>query len=366
MNKKIVFLTYIPSPYRVDFFNELSNFSNLLVVYYKHGIKNPGWKKEDKKHNYNHIFLFQKSKINGLLNLIKLFNLNKNEIIIVGGYGMLIEIFSILFLKFKKIDFVLNSDGGFINKGRLKTIVKKILIKSASYYLSSGVNSSRTLNHYGANNLKIHEYHFTSLSKIDLLNKILSDKILLELRKSYNLKPNICYGIFVGQLISRKGLDILVSAVSTISNKSMEFLIIGDGEQRIKLENLVDSLSLRSRIHFLGNKSKNEVLNYLRISDIFIAPSREDIWGLVVNEALSNGLALLVSDKVGSAYSLINQGKNGYLFENENVKQLSELIDLISSGDLKSMKQESINLSKHYTIEKMVKDHLNFFKKIKY
>ena len=57
MNKKIVFLTYIPSPYRVDFFNELSNFSNLLVVYYKHGIKNTGWKKEDKKHNYNHIFL---------------------------------------------------------------------------------------------------------------------------------------------------------------------------------------------------------------------------------------------------------------------------------------------------------------------
>lgn len=362
--KKIIFLTYIPSPYRVEFFNELAKFYNLFVIYYNSGMETAGWKSQIQKHNYKHTFLFETSRLKGIFNLIQLINKNKNEIIIIGGYGMLIEIFAIFYLKILKIEFVLNSDGGFITKGRLKTIFKKILIKSASYWLSSGMNTTRTLQYYGAKKSNIYEYHFTSLTNKDVLKSLLPDDNIIEIKKSFNLKANISYAVFVGQLISRKGIDILINAISIISDKNVEFLLIGDGEQGIELEELVKSCGLESRIHFLGKKTKEEVINYLRISDIFVLPSREDIWGLVVNEAASNGLALIASDMVGSAYNLIEDGKNGYIISNENIKELALKIDLICSSNLESMKQESLEIAKNYTIERMVKDHLELFKKL--
>jgi hypothetical protein len=96
-NKKILFLTFIPSPYRVDFFNELSKFEDLFVVYYEKGVNNLGWKETNKKHNYKHVFLFSKGKINGLIKLIKILFKHRNQIIVIGGYAMFAEIFSIFF-----------------------------------------------------------------------------------------------------------------------------------------------------------------------------------------------------------------------------------------------------------------------------
>ena len=91
MNKKrkVVYLTYIPSPYKVDFFNELSKFSDLLVVYYNKNLSNLGWKNDDKAHFFKYEVLFNKSKILGLLKLIRILRNNKNEIFVVGGYSKL-------------------------------------------------------------------------------------------------------------------------------------------------------------------------------------------------------------------------------------------------------------------------------------
>ena len=362
--KKIIFLTYIPSPYRVDFFNELNKFSNLFVVYYNKSMLNSGWKNTKKNHNYKFIYLFDKSKIKGLLKLIKIINNNKDEIFVIGGYSMLAEIISIFYLRLLGINFILSSDGGFITKGFIKTIIKKKLIKSAKYWLSSGINTSNTLQYYGAKSSNIFEFHFTSLSKKDILNELISAKEKNKLKTNANLKTDILYLTYVGQLIFRKGVDILIEAISSIKHENIEVLIIGDGELFSELKALVKSKGMEKKIHFLGKQSKINVLNYLKMSDLFVMPSRDDIWGLVLNEALSIGLPLIASNKVGSSFNLIHRGINGYIIESGNVNELSNSIDLICSSDIRSMQRESLKIAKYYSIEQMVLDHMVLFNKI--
>jgi len=62
------------------------------------------------------------------------------------------------------------------------------------------------------------------------------------------------------------------------------------------------------------------------MADVFIRPSFKEVWGLVVNEALTSGLYVLCSDRAGAVYDLIREGWNGALFDSHNVENLATLI----------------------------------------
>lgn len=367
IKKKIIFLTYIPSPYRVDFFNELSKFTDLNVVYYNESMPNSGWKQDQIIHNYNYTILFNKTKLLAIFDLFKILKANNNEIFVVGGYAKLVEIISILYFKIFNIDFVLNTDGGFVTKGFFKTKLKKFLINSASYYLSSGINATKTLLYYGANLSKVFEYHFTSINKLDVIDsESISDLSKSNLKQKLNLNTHKSYVVYVGRLIRLKGVDVLIDAISKINTKDVELLLIGDGVETLDLQCFAEERNALDKVHFLGKKNKLDVFNFLKASDVFVLPSRGvgDVWGLVVNEAIANGLAVIATDRVGAAYSLIDDAKNGYIIESNNAEVLATTIDLIYKQDIVSMQNHSINIAQKYTIEQMVKDHLVLFEKL--
>lgn len=326
---------------------------------------NTPWQNSEKSHNYKNIILFKKSKTRGLVNLLKILYKNRNEIIVIGGYSMLAEIVSIFFLKLIRVKFVLNSDGGFITKGFFKTKIKQKLIKSATYWLSSGINTSKSLIYYGANNSNIYEYHFSSLFDNEILKEQLPLSIKEDLRAELSLKNGVVYLIFVGQLIHRKGVDILIEALKNVKNTNYEILIIGDGNLNINLKDSIKNHPIKEIVHFLGKLPKEQVLKYLKVSDIFVFPSREDIWGLVLNEAIAYGLPIISTKQVGSSYSLIEPGKNGYIINADDVDELAKAIDSLLARDLAIMKEFSINLAQQFTIENMVKNHLILFAKLK-
>jgi glycosyltransferase involved in cell wall biosynthesis len=362
-HRKIIFLTYIPSPYRVDFFNELAKYRKLKVVYYCENMPNSPWAHSVKKHNYSNIFLFKKSKLKGLALLLNILYKNRNETIVIGGYSKLAEIISIFFLKLFKIEFVLNSDGGFVTNGFMKTLLKKKLIKSASYWLSSGVNTTNTLKHYKAKSSNIFEYHFSPLFENEILKKRIVGDERVKLRSNLNLKIDVCYLVFVGQLIDRKGVDILIDAIPLMNNKKIEVLIIGDGDKLSMLKEKCYDLNLNDNVHFIGKCAKNKVLEYLKVSNVFVFPSREDIWGLVLNEAIAYGLPVISTKQVGSAYSLIDHGQNGYLIDSDDAFELAEALDKLLLMNIDSMGSKSIEKAQKYSIENMVQDHLRLFER---
>jgi glycosyltransferase involved in cell wall biosynthesis len=129
---------------------------------------------------------------------------------------------------------------------------------------------------------------------------------------------------FVGNLIHRKGVDIAIKAFSQV-NLPFKFNIIGDGDERLRLEELVNSLNLSNSIKFLGVQKSNDIYNYLQVSDFLILPSRHDGWGAVINEGLMCG-AHIISTNACGAQELISEGFNGRIFDIKSQSSLTKIL----------------------------------------
>jgi glycosyltransferase involved in cell wall biosynthesis len=112
--------------------------------------------------------------------------------------------------------------------------------------------------------------------------------------------------LFVGQLIERKGIDVLLRAFADLNHA--ELLIAGDGPLR---EGVLAASSRDSRVTVHGHLEPKALDDLYRQADVFVLPSLYETWGLVVNEALGRGLPVVVTDQVGAADDLVEDGVNG-------------------------------------------------------
>lgn len=143
--------------------------------------------------------------------------------------------------------------------------------------------------------------------------------------------------VFCGRLAPVKGVDILLKAFHILCDKvkDTELVIIGDGISKDELKSMCIKKNISHRVHFVGNIDNAEVRNYFRNSDIVVVPSREEPFGLVAIEAMSEK-ACVVSSNVGGLKEIIKPGCNGMLFESENHIQLADLlIELMNNKDLR-------------------------------
>lgn len=139
--------------------------------------------------------------------------------------------------------------------------------------------------------------------------------------------------LYVGQLISRKGVKYLLEACKLLkqtSDRPFTLLLVGDGEQRPELEAFVQKHGLSNQVKFVGQVEYAKLGFYFRSSDVFVFPTLEDIWGMVVLEAMAFGKPILCSNGAGTA-EMLEEGKNGYVFNpyepGELAKTMLKLID---------------------------------------
>ncbi len=131
--------------------------------------------------------------------------------------------------------------------------------------------------------------------------------------------------VFVGRLVPRKGVDILLKAFKCVKEKHQgtHLLILGDGEQMQALKGLCRSANLDNSVSFLGEK--DNIADYLRAADIFVIPSRREGNPNVLLEALACGLPV-VATSIGGIVEVIKDGENGLLIVSEDEKMLAEKI----------------------------------------
>jgi glycosyltransferase involved in cell wall biosynthesis len=364
LNKKILFLNWVPSPYRVDFFNLLNEKCKLKVIYFFSELPDRSWGIKDKKHDYSFEILFpKKQNILGYIGLVKILLHEKYDHIILSGYSLPIEIISIFTLRVFRKEFTINSDGGFISSSITKNFFKKILISSATYWLASGHNAKETLIFYGAKPSKTHIYHFTSLYRHEILQApvSLTEKNRYRLELGIEEEKKIC--ISIGQYIKRKGMCDIITAMHLLKDKNIHLYIIGEGPLRAKLQSQIEELNLAKQVFLCGPHKKDEVLKYCKAADLFILAAYEDIWGLVINEAISCGLPVVTTTKVGAAYSLVENGSNGFMIKPGDIVSMKDAI-IASLERKKSMSIETVKKAKLYSLEQMVEDHIDFIKLI--
>ncbi|MGZ5561987.1 MAG: glycosyltransferase family 4 protein [Halobacteriota archaeon] len=129
--------------------------------------------------------------------------------------------------------------------------------------------------------------------------------------------------VFVGQLVHRKGVDLLVEAMCPLFRDYpyLKLTLVGNGVMQTKLDLQVESAGISERVTFAGRVDSNQIPERLSAADLVILPSRWDGWGLVVNEAFSVGVPVIVSDQCGVA-ELVQNNINGYVFCGGDVMDL--------------------------------------------
>ncbi len=154
-----------------------------------------------------------------------------------------------------------------------------------------------------------------------------------DLRQRLRLDPGRPVILFASKLIARKRPHDLLDAYARLSEDGRAephpyLLFVGDGPERESLERRVTELDWHS-VRILGFCNQRELPAYYRLCDVFVLPSVDEPWGLVVNEVMNAGRPVIVSDRVGCARDLVCHGENGYLFEAGNVGDLRKALGQI-------------------------------------
>lgn len=349
--KKILYISNIQVPYRVKFFNELSKYCDLTVLYERKNSTNRDikWSKSEED-KYKVIFLngFKIGNENGFSFKIIKYLLEDYDEIVLGCYNSFSQMFANLFLRIIRKKFFINFDGEiFVDGNNIKSILKRFFIKGAKEYLIAGECAAQSLKKI-VKNKRIYTYYFSSILKQELIENACARK--------KEKKEGI---LVIGQYFPFKGLDIAVESAKKLPN--IKFKFIGTGNRTdlfIKENNIKDS----NNIEVIPFLKKEDLKEEYRKCRLFVLPSRQECWGLVINEAASFGTPIISTYGSGVAIEFLSEKYKKYLVNPESVEELIEAIKEVWTIDKnKEYSEYLIEKSKKYNIEDSVKYHLKAF-----
>lgn len=141
--------------------------------------------------------------------------------------------------------------------------------------------------------------------------------------------------LYLGRIVEIKALDRIISILPKIDYK---LVVVGSADEKYLeyCKNLAYKLNVENKVEFLGPCERSETYKYYAKYDIFCLPSKYmpnqsqqlESWGFTVNEALEMGCKVIVSNKVGASFDLIENGVNGYIFDVNDENDLTNKIKL--------------------------------------
>ncbi len=357
MDKKpVLFISNIPSPYNVDYLNELGKLRPVTAVFEKghSSERDASWKSLRIRNFTCHILRGISTGVDAAVSpgVISHICRHRRDHIIIGNPATPTGILAILFCKCFRIPYILQSEGGIPKDGKgLKERFKYFLMHSAHMYLSGMSLKNEYFLTYGATAERIRQYPFTSLMERDLLICVPSQEEKAALRRQLGVEAAHMI-LYVGQFIHRKGVDLLLRAAAGLPGDTLVVAVGGEPTEQYKA--LARELGLQN-IRYVGFADKETVKQYYKAADVFVLPTREDTWGLVVNEAMAAALPVITTKACVAGVELVQDDVNGYLLESENWKLLHEkLLYLLADPRLRcAMGQQSLRRIQPYTMENM-------------
>jgi len=165
--------------------------------------------------------------------------------------------------------------------------------------------------------------------------------------------------LFIGRLSIEKNVKLLIKAIPMIEKgfKNFEVYIVGDGGRRSWLEQLAKELKVDKKVRFFGRVRGKKLVALYNFADLFVQPSLAELEGMVILEAMSCGMPVLIANSKDSASpDIVN--KNGFTFNPRSPKDLAQkCLKLLKSEKLsKKMSDKSYDESKRYDIRKSIKE----------
>lgn len=237
------------------------------------------------------------------------------------------------------------------NTSKLKTWQRKLFNPHFAGFLVNGQETKKYLESLGVSDSKIH-IGGMSADATFLRNGIASmtteEKQLFKAQYQRN-KTGIIF-LFVGQIAERKGIGLLLQAWKKHHENHPEdkLLLVGSGNQ---LDKLRSKYANESSIYFLGRVEYEMVYKFYAIADVFILPTIEDNWSLVIPEAMACGLPVATSIYNGCYPELVHKDENGITFDPYKEETLVYALDYFHHQDLKAMGKKSVELEENFSTE---------------
>jgi glycosyltransferase involved in cell wall biosynthesis len=168
--------------------------------------------------------------------------------------------------------------------------------------------------------------------------------------------------LYVGRITARKGIKTLLEACAILKSQGYvdySLLIVGKGDQREELEAFIKERDFEEQVIWAGWVEYGNLGSYFQQADVFVFPTFEDVWGMVVPEAMVFGKPVLCSNGAASC-ELIVSGDNGYIFDPSSAKELADKMQIfIDRPDLiESMGERSRQMISQKTPETAAKAYV--------
>ena len=362
---RILFVFNHPAPYKVRLFNELAKHVEVTALFERshNADRDPRFYEEGEPK-------FKIVLIKGLalgnenhlsLGIVKHLKANDYDLVIMNGWHTFSEMLALRYLKKHRKSYVFYINGGIIRakEPRLLKAIKTYFIANADAYMSPDKNSNDYLLHYGADADKICNYPYATISSSDVLATPVTSDEKISLRKKLDVEATKLF-VACGQFIPRKNHQRLIE-YWRLAPKDHVLLLIGGGKEKRAYEHLLRKYDLHN-VRLIDYVPKDILFEYFRAADVCLFPTKEDIYGHVVNEAFSQGLPVIASRHANSALNLIKDGVNGYLIDFADDNQITATISKVLSSP--EMPHESLKTAQDNTVEVMGQRHIEIFNQL--
>lgn len=325
MKKKydIIYLTNLPSFYKKNLFNEIAKKKSLFVIFTNESSYQRNDDFYNGENNFQSYSLGSLKRIDKLIKLKNILKQNSYNKLLLGGYDSK-ELWLAAFISPKaKNGLIIESSIYESSVSGIKGFIKRLFIKKMSTVYVSGV-AQKDL----AINLGFKEDVIVT-GGVGIFNIVK--------QPTFRSVNRVSKFLYVGRLSSEKNLAYLINIFKGFPELTLT--IIGYGPEEKSLMDLA-----ANNTSFIGPVPNKELSKYYQQNDVFILPSISEPWGLVVEEALNNGIPVIVSDKVGCYPEIITPDVNGMVFKLSDPLGLYNSIEKIQ--DVSYYNELRLNISK--------------------
>ena len=347
MKKKVLYLTNIEVPYRTRFFNELAKECDLTVLYERKrsSNRNSAWASGEQA-AFRKLFLRGipvKNENTFSLGIFRHLSAGYDKVI-VGCYNSPVQMLAILWMRLFGIPYLLNVDGEvFLGENGLKSKIKRFFLSGAAGYLAAGEKAAESLRQT-AGDKTVYPYYFSSLTEQEIQeHRNAVDGVIR--------KPEV---LTVGQYFDYKGMDVALAAAR--KDPDRQYVFVGMGS---RTEGFLREHEIPENVTVIPFLQKKELEEQYRSCAMLVLPSRQECWGLVVNEAASFGLPIVSTWGSGAAVEFLGEQYPQYLAQPGDADSLLECIHRLCREEQKAEYSAFLlEKSREYSIEKSVRMHM--------
>lgn len=309
---RVAVVSPIPTPYRDPFWSELAAVPGIeLSVYYCASGKDDRPWTGDWRRRFEaqvlagwNLLRWRGADASCFWNpaIVRRLAKGHHDAILIDGYNHFTMVAALLFAAYRNVPYFLmcESHSKSARKGwmsRLKQPLVRWIVKHAAGLLPTGQLAADYLTSFGGNaNAMTCLPNVPDIAHLETEAARLRDSGDFPGPAHFAGRPLI---LFVARLIPKKRAELLIRAFHGMhAGTDVVLAIVGDGPLRAGLEQLVRDLDLAERVHFAGFLPPQEVIRWYACASLFVLPSSET-WGVVVIEALSTGVRVVVSDEAG-------------------------------------------------------------------